>query len=214
MNALLSTPTSVVPPVAPVSPGNSEASSRVGEAVPYRFTVDEYRKLGEAGILSPESRVELIDGYIVCKPMQNLAHAFVLQELQNLLARLHGPRWAVRSQLPVHFPTSVPEPDIAVLAGPPSVYRDRRAEAADVKLIVEISDASLIFDSTTKAKIYASNSIPAYWIVNIPEKRFEMYSNPTNDTYRTRTDYVIGQSVPVVLDGETVAEFAVADIFG
>ena len=213
MSALLTPPTAVVPPVAPLASTSTEKPAETG-VVPYRFTVDEYYKLGEIGILSPESRVELIDGFIICKPMQNLAHAFVLQELQNYFARLHGLQRAVRSQISIDFPTSVPEPDIAVLTGPPSVYRGRRAVAEDVKLIVEISDSSLTFDSTTKAKLYSRSSIPVYWVVNIPERRLEVHTQPSNDVYQTRTDFVAGQSVPVVLDGVTVAELAVTDLFG
>jgi Uma2 family endonuclease len=90
-------------------------------------------------------------------------------------------------------------------------------EVAEVRLVVEISDSTLVFDSTTKARLYAQNLIPVYWIVNIPDSRIEVYSTPTGGEsaqYSQRTDFVAGQSVPVVLDGVTVAELAVTDLFG
>ena len=208
------TPTAPAVPWTPVEP--SETPTEAG-VVPYRFTVEEYYKLGEVGILSPESRVELIDGLIICKPMQNPPHMFVVRELVLFMVRLNGPDWTFQSQLAINFASSVPEPDIAVLIGPSSRYRGRHVEAGETKLVVEVSDTSLTFDSTTKAKLYAQNLIPVYWIVNIPDSRIEVYSQPTGGEsaqYSQRTDFVTGQTVPVVLDGVTVAEFAVGDIFG
>ena len=216
MSALLTPQTAVVPPVAPLASTSTEKHPETG-VVPYRFTVEEYYKLGEVGILTAESRVELIDGLIVCKPMQNPPHSFVIRELVLFMVRLNGPDWTVQSQLPIDFASSVPEPDIAVLIGPSSRYRGRHVEVAEVRLVVEISDSTLVFDSTTKARLYAQNLIPVYWIVNIPDSRIEVYSTPTGGEsaqYSQRTDFVAGQSVPVVLDGVTVAELAVTDLFG
>lgn len=212
MNVLMTeTPTAPVVPSTPVAPSETPAEPDV---VPYRFTVEEYHKLGEVGILSPESRVELIDGYIVCKPMQNPPDHRAVRRLQNFMTRLNGPDWTIQSQLPVNFEQSSLEPDVAILRGPETAYDHHQTAGADVALVIEVADTSLAYDTGLKLSQYARAGIPVYWIVNIPDSRFEVYTNPTGDGYGTRTDYAPGQSAPVVLDGVTVAEFAVADIFG
>ena len=213
MSALLTPQTAVVPPVAPLASTSTEKHPETG-VVPYRFTVEEYYKLGEIGILSPESRVELIDGLLVCKPMQNPPHHRAVRRLQSLMARLNGPDWTIHSRLPADFEHSSLEPDLAVLRGPETEYDRRQTRGADAALIIEVADTSLAYDSGSKQRQYARAGIPAYWIVNIPDSRVEVHTQPSNDVYQTRTDFVAGQSVPVVLDGVTVAELAVVDIFG
>ncbi|WP_020471885.1 Uma2 family endonuclease [Zavarzinella formosa] len=222
MSATLTPPAPTLPPgpptlpeaigddVTPVEPAH-HLSGRVDY---FRFSVEEYYKLGEIGILSPESRVELIDGLIVCKPMQNQPHRRALRRLQNLMARLSGPNWTTQSQLPIDLDRSSPEPDIAVIRGSEALFNERPILPSDIVLVIEVSDTTLDFDSTINAGIYARNMLPAYWIVNIPDSRIEVHTNPAGDAYQDRTDYVTGQTVPVVLDGVTVAEFPVSDIFG
>ena len=83
-------------------------------------------------------------------------------------------------------------------------------------MVVEFADASLEFDRVVKQRIYARAGIPEYWIVNVVETQLEVYTDPdataTPPAYRTRTDYTPGQSVPLVLDGQTVAGIPVADL--
>ena len=211
MNVLMTeTPTAPVVPWTPVEPSETHTEAGV---VPYRFTVEEYYRLGEVGILSPESRVELIDGFIVCKPMQHQPHQRAVRRLHNFMARLNGPDWTIQSQLPVNFEQSSLEPDLAILRGPEADYDHHQTTGSDVALVIEVADTSLAYDSGSKRRQYARAGIPVYWIVNIADSRIEVLSQLEGNEYLTRTDFVAGQSVPVVLDGVTVAEFAVANIF-
>jgi Uma2 family endonuclease len=181
----------------------------------YRFTVEQYHLLGDAAILTPEDRVELIDGWIREKPVQKTPHASAMTRLQNRLPRLIPANFAIRSQLPITLATSEPEPDVVVARGSEEQYDDNHPGPGDVALVVEVSDTSLDFDRGPKLLLYADARVPAYWVVNIPDQRVEVSTRPRRGrtpNYRTRTDYPRGSKVPIVLDGVTVGEIAVNDI--
>ena len=181
----------------------------------HRFTVDEYHRLGDAGILGPENRVELIDGWILEKAVQKPPHARSNARLQRLLPRIIPPGVEVQFQLPITLATSEPEPDGAVTRGPEGRYNDVHPGPRDVLLVVEVSDTSLEFDQGDKLLLYAAARLPVYWIVNIPNQRVEVYTSPRRGrrpSYQNRTDYDRGSQVPVVLNGKTVGEIAVNDL--
>lgn len=181
----------------------------------YRFTVDQYHQLGDAGILTPEDRVELIDGWIREKPVQKSPHASTLTRLQKRLPRAIPESFEFRSQVPITLATSEPEPDAVVALGPEDRYDSNHPGPEEVVLVVEVSDASLAFDRGPKRLIYADARIPVYWIVNIPDQRVEVHTNPRrgrSPSYRTRTVYSRGAKVPIVLNGVSVGEIAVNDL--
>ena len=105
-----------------------------------------------------------------------------------------------------------PEPDISVVRGNPGDYRQRHPGAADVGLLVEVSQTTLDLDRGQKLSAYATDRIPVYWIVNLVDRQVEVYSGPSPGAYQSRTDYKPGQAVPVVIDGQHLGEIAVDDI--
>jgi Uma2 family endonuclease len=181
----------------------------------HRFTVDQYHQLGQAGILTPEDRVELIDGWIVEKAVQKPPHARANARLQRVLPRVVPAGLEIRFQLPITLPTSEPEPDGVLARGPEERYRDAHPGPRDVLLVVEVADTTLAFDRGEKLLLYAAARLPAYWIINIPDQRIEVYVNPRGGRrpgYRTRTDFVRGIKVPIVVNAQTVGEIAVNDL--
>jgi len=92
----------------------------------------------------------------------------------------------------------------------------RRGRPADCGIVIEVSDSSLWYDRTVKGRLYAEAGIPEYWIVNIDERIVEVYTSPNPAAnpaeYATRTDYAVGQSVPLVPDGTAVAQLPIADL--
>ena len=181
-----------------------------------RLTVAEYHTMHDAGILLEGERVELLEGYIVEKPMRNPPHDVTLQRLTKRLLRLGLGGWEVRIRSAVSFQDSEPEPDAAVVRGGEATYAARHPEPADFGLIIEVSDSSLLFDRKVKGKMYAEVGLPVYWIVNIPDRVIEVYTDPdpaaAPPAYRTRTDYTPGQAVPLVLDGAAGGAVPVADL--
>ena len=120
-----------------------------------RLTVAQYHTMHDAGILMEGDRVELLDGYLVEKPMRNPPHDVTLQRLNKRLVRLALVGWEVRTQSAVTFQGSEPEPDGAVVRGDEATYATRHPGPGDFGLIVEVSDSSLQFDRKVKGKMYA-----------------------------------------------------------
>jgi Uma2 family endonuclease len=181
-----------------------------------RITVAEYHELIRTNFLTTEDRVELIDGYMVNKMPQNDPHASTVQRLTADLIRTSPSGWQARIQLPITLANSEPEPDAAVVRGDRHTYDHRRPTGSDFGVVVEVADSSLRFDRVIKLPLYAAAGVPVYWIVNLIDRRVEVYADPDPaadpPAYRTHTNYAPGQDVPVVLDGQTVATIPVADL--
>ena len=149
----------------------------------HRFTVEQYRRLGELGVLTPEDRVELLEGWIVQKMNQRPAHGFVVGLLTQLLTQRLPQGWILRCQLPLTTARSEPEPDLAVILGTHADFRHRHPGGNDCRLVIEVADTSIQSDRA-KAAIYASAGVAEYWIINLVDRQLERFSNPDGDRYR------------------------------
>ncbi len=156
----------------------------ISTAPVYHWTRKKYEAMVKAGILTTEDRVELIDGMIVSMPPQNSYHAGMIEVIEDELRTICGRGYAIRVQMPLALDDhSEPEPDLAVVKGRPREHL--KAHPTTALLIVEVSDATLRTDQTTKKALYARNCIPEYWIVNLPHERLEVYRDPRSETYQT-----------------------------
>jgi Uma2 family endonuclease len=181
-----------------------------------RWTVAEYHKMIESGLLMEGEPVELLEGYLVEKHVRNPPHESSLRRMTNRLpGRLPG-GWFLQVQGAVSFPDSEPEPDGAALRGSDTDYDGRIPVAADIGVVIEVSDSSLQFDRCDKGRIYAREGIPVYWVVNVADRQVEVYTDPdpaaNPPAYRTRTDHPPGDSVPIVLDGQPAGSIPVSDL--
>jgi Uma2 family endonuclease len=187
-----------------------------GSAPLHRFTVAEYHKMIRDGVLREGERIELIRGLILKKMPINPHHSKAVRRLNQLVPPLLAPdAWVVFSQQPTTFPDSEPEPDFCLATGPQVKYDDRHPIPEEVGLLVEVADSSLAYDQGDKLALYAEAKIPVYWIVNIPDRRVEVYTQPRggkSPTYRKSEFYPAGQSVPVVLAGRTVGAIPVSEL--
>src|SRR5262249_60052872 len=111
-------------------------------------------------------------------------------------------RWRRRRQSPVRIPKfDAPEPDLVIARGSRKSYRRRHPEPAEVALVIEVSDTTYPRDRGQKWAAYARAGIPIYWIVNLPQRRIEVYTKPERTGYQSRQDYHPGDVVPVVIGG-------------
>ena len=151
----------------------------------YSFTAEEFERLGEAGILRQDARLELIEGEIFeMSPIGN-AHAACVKFLNRLLSRLFGNILIIGVQDPVRLSDfSEPQPDISLLRWRDDDYRDGHPTPADVLLVIEVADTTVIKDRTVKIPLYARYGVPEAWLVNIPEEQVEIYSAPSGDVYQ------------------------------
>ncbi len=181
-----------------------------------RFSVMEYHKLIQMGMLTPDDNLELIEGYLVHKTSRNPPHAVALNRTRKLIERMLPAGWDTRLQDAVTLSGSEPEPDIAVVRGTDDDFEKCHPGPGVIGLLVEIADSSLDVDQSDKQRIYARDGVIRYWIVNIPDRRVEVYTDPQPagdpPSYATRTDYPSGTLVPFVLDGATVGTIAVDEI--
>lgn len=181
------------------------------------FTRAEYHKMLDAGILYSGEPVELLEGLVMRKMSRNTPHEASLRRLNARLPKYLPVGWFLQLQGAVGLAGSEPEPDGAVLRGDETSYDTHHPEPSDIGFVIEVADTSLTSDRRDKGRMYARDGISVYWIVNVSDGWVEVYTEPDPTTdppvYRTRTDFPIGQVVPLVLDGVTVAVLPVADLF-
>jgi Uma2 family endonuclease len=198
------------------SPRTANGVAAVPSLPVRRFTVDEYHRMIAAGILGEDDPYELLDGWIVAKGTRNPPHDLALGLTEDEIGRRLPASWFRRDQSAVSTTQSEPEPDIVIVRGQRRDFADRHPGPQDTGLVVEVADASLPRDRTTKAAIYAEGGIPIYWIVNLPDMRLEVYTDPTGPdpapVYRRRQDYTITDQVPLILDGTLIGHIPVRDL--
>ncbi len=177
------------------------------------FTVVEYHKMAEAGILGEDDRVELIEGEILEMSPIGRRHKACVDRLTDIFAP------SVRGTAIVRVQSSIvlgernePEPDLALLRRRDDFYADADETPADVLLVVEVADSSEAYDRRTKGPLYARFGIPDYWIADLNRERVTQYRDPTPDGYATSRVFRRGESiVPLAFPNLTVA---VDDILG
>ncbi len=142
-----------------------------------RLTVERYLALVDTGVLDPDDRVELLAGVVVSMSPAGSRHAAVVGIVAEALRLALAQGAAIRIQHPLVLePLSMPEPDVAVVAGTQQDYLD--AHPTTALLAVEVSDSSLPQDRLTKGAIYAAAGIPEYWIVNLRHRQLEVHRLP------------------------------------
>jgi Uma2 family endonuclease len=181
-----------------------------------RWSVTRYQQMIEAGILTPEDKVELLENYVVLKMPHNPPHDGTIDLVNETLTPFVPKGWRLRVQLTVVLSDSQPEPDFAIVRGDARTFMNRHPGAADTGLIVEVANSSLLRDQRDKARIYARGGIPIYWIVNLVDQRVEVHTQPSGATavpaYGAVQTYHPVDAVPLVLDGVTVVTVAAADL--
>lgn len=191
------------------------------------FSVDQYHRMIETGILREGEPAELIDGLVLRKDrsageesemIHGPQHAMVLTCLSRLLDRAVESLGAhVRNQLPVTLSKNTePEPDLAVAAGQPDDFQDRHPGPDSVLAVIEVAESSLTFDRTTKQAIYAAANIPVYWIVNLVDHRLEVFEEPSTErqVYAQQSAFDPGETVTLPIGTTGEVSLNVADFLG
>jgi Uma2 family endonuclease len=181
-----------------------------------RFSVARYQRMIETGILTPEDKVELLENYVVLKMPRTPRHDSTLQRMLRPLFRVLPSGWGLRVLSAIVLADSQPEPDFALVRGSAADYENRHPGPADVGLVIEVADASLLRDQRDKTRIYARGGIVCYWIVNLVDRRIEVYGQPSGPTpvpaYASFHLYQPGDDLPLVLDGQPVGTVPAADL--
>jgi len=148
------------------------------------FTVDDYHRMLEAGILTEDDRVELICGEIITMAPIGSMHWGTVNWLDKRLQALLGDRALVSSQSSIRLGRdSEPQPDIAVFRPRPDYYIGNLPTAQDAYLVIEVADTTVAFDREVKVPLYGKAGVPEMWLVDIPQRRVEVYRSPSRDGY-------------------------------
>ena len=167
----------------------------------HRFSVDDYHRMIEVGVLTPDDKVELIAGEVVGRmSAMNARHGGCIRQLQRRLERALGDSASISTQLPVAIPDyDEPEPDISVLRYREDEYAEMHPTAADVLIAIEVSDTSIHYDRRVKLPMYAHASIPESWLVDSTRRGdlIERHTDPDSDTgtYRTVVQVRRGEAI-------------------
>ena len=149
------------------------------------FSVDDYHRMADLGILDEDDRVELLDGQVVEMTPLGPEHAACVDALTRILSRRVGDAAVVRVQNPLILGTRwEPQPDVALLKPRADGYRASHPGAGDVLLVIEVADSSAGSDRDVKLPLYARAGIPETWLVDLANEVIEVQRQPGPDGYR------------------------------
>jgi Uma2 family endonuclease len=161
-----------------------------------RFTVDEYYRMAEAGILHEDSRVELIDGDIISMSPIGSRHAACVDILSELLRPRLGKRGFDRVQGPIRLgEKSEPVPDLTIIKPRADHYAKAHPGPGDIIFVIEVMDSSADDDRGVKLGLYARAGIKEVWLVDLNDETIEVYRQPANGAYAPPTVFHRGQSL-------------------
>jgi Uma2 family endonuclease len=165
-----------------------------------RFTIEEYHRMGEAGILGDDERLELIAGHIVVREPIGLATREPMDRLNRLWTSRLGERAIVRVQNPVVLPEEASElqPDVMLLAPRPDFYMGAHPTPADVLLLIEVADTSLLLDRRVKMPLYARGGVREAWLCDLTTGRVDVHRDVTASRYASVRTFTATQRLSVL----------------
>jgi Uma2 family endonuclease len=164
-----------------------------------KCTLSEYQTMVEAGALDHQS-IELIHGEIVEMPPEGLDHAQGSTDTADILRAKFGDRAIVRDAKPITLPNQIsePQPDLAIVVPQREVYRqDHHPYPEDIFLLIEYAKTTIVKDTETKRKLYASAEIQEYWVVNLKTKELIVYHDAHDGDYRSTQTLTTGTITPI-----------------
>ena len=171
------------------------------------WTVDQFHYLGDLGMFEGR-RAMLIEGVIVEQGPMSPPLAISLELTTDAIRAIFGTGWRVRVQLPLDLgQTTDPSPDLAVVAG---TARGTSTHPSTAALVIEVSDTSLTYDTTTKAELYATAGITDYWVVDVSGRHVLVFRDPPpiaagGVSYGTQLSLGVGDSIaPLAAPGSLV----------
>jgi Uma2 family endonuclease len=205
------------PSITKTAPSPSARQASASGLVPYRVSVRQFEKMIGAGVFGERDHVELLEGILVDKMTKRPPHNFTVTTIADTIRAVVGSDWVVREEKSVVLGRfSRPEPDVAIARGPRDRYRSVSPSAADLAALIEAADTSYAKDRGSKWRKYAASKIPVYWIVNLPLRQIEVYTEPSGRgktaAYQVSKVYGEDDEVPIILGGRELGRLKVRDV--
>ena len=183
--------------------GNADAPAVLQR---HRLTVDEYYRMGQAGVFAPDARVELIEGEVIDMAPIGTRHASAVKKLNALLSAAAQGRAIVAVQDPLRLSdASEPEPDLMLLRPRADFYAQAHPGPADVLLLIEVSDSTAAYDRSVKLDLYARHRIAEVWIVDLDNNVVRFFRHGDGQAYTDITASETPRATPVAaLPGMTI----------
>lgn len=168
--------------------------------IPHKFTVTEYDRMVETGILTKEDRVELLAGEIIAMSPIGLKHASCVKRLNRIFHQTLGDRVIIGVQDPLELGKEwQPQPDVMLLRPRSDFYATRHPQPQDLFLLVEVSESTALFDQRRKVPQYAQEGIPEVWVLRLDENCIIQYREPVGRRYQSINQFRPGESITLQL---------------
>ncbi len=162
----------------------------------YKWSVEDYHQMIETGLLE-DKPVELLEGEIINMSPEEIPHSYTNRSVAKYLTKLLEGKALLSEAHPITLDNSEPEPDIAVVRLPETIYTQHHPYAEDIYWLVEIANKSLDKDLHQKNITYARNGIPEYWVIDLVNKKLWVMTNPQDNNYRDIKELTTGVIKPV-----------------
>ncbi|MGK7957566.1 MAG: Uma2 family endonuclease [Crocosphaera sp.] len=161
----------------------------------YKWSIDEWHELVESGVLEGKP-VELLEGDIVEMSPEGIEHSYTNQSVSDYLSDLLKGQAHIRYAHPITLDNSEPEPDIAIVQLPTTIYRNHHPYPQDIYWLIEVSNRTLKKDLEQKTITYSRNKIPEYWVIDLKNKKLIVHTQPQDKRYSQITEYQSGTITP------------------
>ena len=162
----------------------------------YKWSIEEWHELVDLGAVAGKP-VELLNGEIIKVSPEGIEHSYSNQSIADYLRILLQDRAYIRNAHPITLDNSEPEPDIAIVRLPASIYKQHHPYADNIYWLIEVSKNTLKIDLETKSAIYARNGIPEYWVIDLVNKKLIVHTQPNNDFYIQVKELTSGTIAPL-----------------
>ena len=170
----------------------------------YKWSIEEWHELVDTGLLEGKP-VEFLEGEIVEVSPEGIEHSYtnisVVKYLRNILLDLAE----VIESHPITLDNSEPEPDIAIVRLPSTIYRTHHPYPQDIYWLIEVSNKTLQKDLNQKIITYARNGIPEYWVIDLVNKRLIVHTQLSNNNYAQIVEYKAGVVTPLAFPDVKIA---------
>jgi Uma2 family endonuclease len=164
----------------------------------HRHTVDEYHRMGQAGVFAADARLELIDGEVIDMAPIGTRHASMVKRLIALLSAATQGQAIVAAQDPLRLSmSSEPQPDLMLLRPRADFYAQAHPGPTDVLLLIEVSDSTSAYDRGIKLDLYAKHGITEVWIVDLDDNVMRFFRGCDGERYADITTSNAPRVTPV-----------------
>ena len=170
----------------------------------YKWSIEEWHELVDAGLLEGKS-VEFLEGEIVRVSPEGVEHRYTNSTIVKYLRSVFDKTAEIQESHPITLDNSEPEPDVAVVRLPETIYRTHHPYPEDIYWLIEISNRTLKTDLNQKKITYARNGIPEYWVIDLVNKKLIVHTQIQNNNYTQVNEYTMGTISPLAFPNVTIA---------